>query len=99
MVEFLDCRHRLLTDLVQERCESYLRGIGGQSSHNFFEHLPAVFVALELVEAGAGGSQQDDVPGWATACACGWRFPASRRARLRRPLICDSIFAAAAPMV
>jgi hypothetical protein len=34
---------------------------GGQGPHGFFEDTAAVFVALELVETGAGGGEEDDV--------------------------------------
>src|SRR6266536_1847836 len=34
-----------------------------QLVHNLFEELAAVFVALKLVEAGAGGREQDGVAG------------------------------------
>ena len=30
-------------------------------SHDLFEHLPPVLVVLELIEAGAGGGEQDYV--------------------------------------
>src|ERR1700734_725554 len=41
--------------------------------NNFLKHLAAMFVVAELVEAGAGGSEQNDVSGrgslgWAADC-------------------------------
>ena len=38
-------------------------GLCRQRPHDLFEHLPSVLVALELIEAGAGGGQQHDVAG------------------------------------
>jgi hypothetical protein len=35
----------------------------GEGVHDFLEYAAPVFIALELVEAGAGGSEQDDVSG------------------------------------
>ena len=72
----------------------------GQAPHDLFEHLPAVLVALELVEAGAGGGQQDDVSGLRD----GVRFADGIFEGLGVDdfcvlSLCDSILAAAAPMV
>src|ERR1700740_1956908 len=44
-----------------------LRDLLRQSANNVFEHLAPVLVALELVEAGAGWSQQDNI----AAFGCG----------------------------
>src|ERR1700722_20974595 len=35
----------------------------GQTIYHLLEQLAAMFVVAELVEAGTGGSEQDDIPG------------------------------------
>ena len=70
-----------------------------QVPDQIFEDPSAMFVIVELIEAGAGRSQQHHVAAVAASLA---RFTAASSVpalTISVPLACDSIFAAAAPMV
>ena len=66
----------------------------------FLENAAAVFVAFKLIEAGAGRGQQHDVAGM---CGRGGVLTALSRVSQEwmetTPRSCDSILAAAEPMV
>ena len=49
-------------------CGLRLRYWLAEGVDDFLEDAASVFVALELVEAGAGGSEQDDVSGFRGGC-------------------------------
>ena len=64
-----------------------------QRTHQFFEDPAPVLIILELVETGAGGSEQDNIAGRAPSEAC--RTADSivpDETTFFGPRICDSIF-------
>jgi hypothetical protein len=71
-------RELLAADLTCGLCWNF--GVGCELMYQFFEDAAAMFVILELIEASAGRSEQDDVA-WAGGVFCDFQG-AIQRARV-----------------